>query len=655
MSGKYGLPYTYDNVPLPKGIKDVPRYLKELLCGFFVRFAYVVKLVWQTGRWILFLLSFIALFKGVTPIIGSLISKNILNELQMVLKHEALPIDAFWSSGIFYLLIFLFVYRILLRIVNNLSHSLNRIAGEKVVKQVKLRMMNKSKQLDLASFDNPDFFEKMENANREAGNRPLTILSETFGLVSTVIEFISYLIVLFSAPDLSWATVLILIVSVPSAIVNFVYRKKNFKYIRNRSKERRQMNYFSQLLVNKDLIKEIRIYDLGDTFIERFLNAFSAYYKGLRKLILTESLWHIVIGIIAGVTNFVFYVLIAIKVFTGQLMIGDYTLYTGAIASIATCINTLIASSGTIYEGTLFVDNLISFMEEKQTVVPIVSQPITVSKNIGHTIEFIDVSFRYPGTERDVLKNVSFVIHPGETLALVGLNGAGKTTLINLLTRLYDPTTGKILLDGRNIQEYDLNSLYKTFGIIFQVYGKYAVSVKENILFGDIHKEASEEEIRTAAKQSAANEYIEALSDGYETPLMRIFEPNGIELSIGQWQKLAVARAFYADSEILILDEPTASLDAIAEQEIFNQFDRLRKDKTTIFVSHRLSSATMADHILVLEDGKIIEHGTHHELMRLNGKYCELFKTQAERYRAHPNHNTDLTPPHRKRYKGESL
>lgn len=640
MPGHFGSPYTYDSVPLPKGIRDIPRYLKELLGGFFVRFAYVVKLVWQTGHWILFLLTFIALFKGVTPIIGSLISKNILNELQMVLKQDILPADAFWSSSIFYLLIFFFAYQVLLRIVNTLSHSLNRIAGEKVVKQVKLRMMEKSKHLDLASFDNPDFFEKMENANREAGIRPLTILSETFGLVSTLIEFISFLIILFSAPGLSWATALILVVSVPSAIVNFIYRKKNFKYIRNRSKERRQMNYFSQLLVNKDLIKEVRIYDLGDTFIERFLNAFSAYYKGLRHLILSESLWHIVISVVAGVTNFAFYVLIAIKVFTGQLMIGDYTLYTGAVASIATCINTLIASSGTIYEGTLFVDNLISFMEEKQMIVPISTQPRTVTKNTGHTIEFVDVSFQYPGTEREVLKNINFTIHPGETLALVGLNGAGKTTLIKLLTRLYDPTAGKILLDGKNIQEYDLNSLYKTFGIIFQDFGKYAVSVEENIRFGDIHKEINTAEIRLAAEQSAASKYIEALSDGYETPLMRIFEPNGIELSIGQWQKLAVARAFYADSEILILDEPTASLDAIAEQEIFNQFDRLRTNKTTIFVSHRLSSATMADNILVLENGTMIEHGTHHELMRLNGKYCELFKTQAERYHPHSrSHN----------------
>lgn len=626
------MPYTYDRVPLPKNLKDVPRYLKELLGGFFVRFAYIVKLVWNTGHWILFLLTFIALFKGVTPVIGALISQSILNELQEVIKLGNLPASTFWESPVLYLLVFLFVYRIILQVVNNFSNALNRIAGEKVVKQVKLQMMEKSKTLDVASFDDPVFYEKMENANREAGNRPLNILSTSFGLVSTLIEFISYLAILFMAPGLSWATLVIILVSVPSAIINFIYRKKNFQYMRNRSKERRQMNYFSELLVNKDMIKEVRMYDLGDTFISRFMSAFEQYYKGLRKLIFNENMWHVVIGVISAVTNLVFYILIAMRVFTGEIMLGDYTLYTGAIASVAACITTLITSSGTIYEGTLFIDNLIAFMNEKQRVVPSTETPRVVEENKGHTIEFVNVSFSYPGTTRKVLDNINLTINAGETLALVGLNGAGKTTLVKLLTRLYDPSEGKILLDGVDIKEYDLQSLYSAFGIVFQDYGKYAVSVEENIRFGEIHKNADIQAVIDAATQSAASDYIENLPNKYDTPLMRIFESNGIELSIGQWQKLAIARAFYADSEILILDEPTASLDALAEQEIFNQFDKLRRDKTTIFVSHRLSSATIANKIVVLENGKAIECGSHTELMELKGKYYELFSTQAKKY-----------------------
>ncbi|MBQ9116525.1 MAG: ABC transporter ATP-binding protein, partial [Clostridia bacterium] len=219
---------------------------------------------------------------------------------------------------------------------------------------------------------------------------------------------------------------------------------------------------------------------------------------------------------------------------------------------------------------------------------------------------------------------------PGETVVLVGLNGAGKTTLIKLLTRLYDPTEGVILLDGKDIRSYDVGDIYKTFGIIFQDFGKYAVTVGENIAFGDVDKEIDSQKIISAAKQSDAEDYINRLPNGYETPLMRHFEQNGIELSIGQWQKLAIARAFYSENDILILDEPTASLDAIAEQEIFNQFDRLRKDKMSIFVSHRLSSATIASKIVVLEYGAVVEEGTHRELMEKKGIYYGLVMAQRE-------------------------
>ncbi len=626
----------------PKNLRDVPRYLGELFGGFFKRFFYILKLVWNTGHWIPILLSVVALFKGVTPVIGSLISRGILNSLQDVVQQGKLPQSAFWSSGILYLLIAYFAYRLMIQVVNNVSSALNRIAGEKIVMEVKKQIMFKAKQVDLASFDNPQFYEKMENANREAGHRPLHILTETLGIISSVIELISFMIVLLSAPGLLWITFAVLLVSVPSAVVNFVYRRKNFRYMRFSSKERRQMHYFSGILVDKDLVKEIRLYDLADNFIGRFFDAFRTYYKGLRRLILSEGAWHIFFSVVTGGINLLFYILVARRVFTGELQIGDYTMYTGAIASIATCVGTLIASTGTIYEGTLFIDNLIAFLNEKQNLVPMKQPAEMVQRSVAHTIEFEDVSFRYPGTKRDVLKHISFTIQPGQTLALVGLNGAGKTTLIKLLTRLYDPTAGRILLDGKDIKTYDIQSLYQTFGIIFQDFGKYALTVEENIRLGNIHKDAPGETVEYAACQSTASEYIEKLPEKYDTPLMRIFEHNGLELSVGQWQKLAIARAFYADSDIMILDEPTASLDPMAEQEIFNQFDRLRNDKTTVFVSHRLSSATIADQILVIEDGCLIEKGGHTELMAQKGRYYTLFTTQSKRYLAGEESDTDI-------------
>jgi len=633
--GGFGPPmrYKYERIAPPKGLSDVPRYLKELLGGFFTRLFYIFALVWKTGPWILFLMSFIAISNGVMPVITALISKNILNELQGIIElHVTKQSVEFWGSAVMFLIIFLFIFRILNKVIHNINNAVTRIAGEKVVKQVKLQIMEKASELDLASFDIPGFYEKLENANREAGVRPISIISSTFSIISSLIEFISYIIVLATAPGLWWAVLVIIGVSVPSAIINFIYKRKHFNYIRRRSKDRRQMNYYSDLMVNKDMVKEVRMFDLSDTFIGKYKEVFGHYYTGLRKLIINENVWHIIIAIVSSGVNLLFFSLVAYQVFEGNIKIGDYSLYTGAITSIAAAVTSLISVSSNVYEGTLFIDNLMSFMKEKQTVVPRIEKPEKVEKNTSHTIIFENVSFRYPGTDRDVLKNIDLTIRPGDTVVLVGLNGAGKTTLIKLLTRLYDPTEGRILLDGKDIRDYDLKDLYSMFGIIFQDFGKYAFSVSDNIRFGDIHKEYSEADIIEAAKQSAADEYIEKLPDGYDTPLMRIFEENGIELSGGQWQKLAISRAFYSESDILILDEPTAALDPMAEQEIFNQFDRLRSDKTTIFVSHRLSSATVATQIVVLEYGKVIECGDHRTLMDKKGKYFELFTTQAKRY-----------------------
>lgn len=620
--------YEYDKVPLPKSIGDVPRYLKELLGGFFKRFFYIVGIVWQTGHWILFLMTFLALFNGLTPVIGSLISKEIINELQAANTS----VDEFFGSRIFELLIFLFVYRVLKRLAVTAGTAVDSLSGELVVKEIKLRIMNKSHELDLQYFDLPEFYEKLENANREAGMRPIQVISKTFTAASTLIELISYIVVLAAAPRLGLAAVIITVVSLPSAIISFIYRKRNFNYKRRRSKDRREMNYYSDVLVNKDIVKEVRIFGLTDFFTDKFKKVFGEYFKGLRALVLSESIWQIILGIVSVAVNLIFCGVVALRVLSHEIMLGDYTLYTGAIMSIATCIATLISTSAAVYEGTLFIDNLMYFMNKKATIVPACTPPAKVRRNVPHTIEFKNVSFKYPGSSRFVLKNINLEFLPGQTTVLVGLNGAGKTTLIKLLTRLYDPTEGDIFLDGRNIKDYDLSELYAMFGIIFQDFGKYAVTVGENISFGDLSAVPDRDMLIKAAWQSNAEGFIERLPKGLDTPLTRQFERSGSELSGGQWQKLAIARAFYSSSDILVLDEPTASLDPLAEQEIFNEFDRLRAGKTSIFVSHRLSSATTAGQIIVLDGGTVAERGTHRQLMEQKGKYYNLFSVQAKRY-----------------------
>ncbi len=632
-----GMNDPYDRVPPPRTISEVPMYLVKLMSGFFSRLAYTFKMVWETGHWILVCMVIIAVLSGIMPMIGSLISKEILNELQNVIVADATGVGAaavFWGSMAMSLLIFFFIYKIINQLVSRINIAVTRIAGEKVVRYVKLQIMEKAKQVDIASFDIPEFYEKLENANREAGMRPISVLSSTFDAISHFISIVSYVIILASAPGMWWTAVIMMIVSVPTAVINFVYKRKGFLYMRRRSKDRRQMNYYSDTMVNKDMVKEIRMFDLGDTFIDKYKSVFEGYYAGMRKLIVRENAWQIGVTVISSIVNCAFFALVAYKVFDGQIQIGDYTLYTGALTSIASTVASLIAVSANVYEGTLYIDNLMSFMKVESKIVPTNETPESVLRGKPHTIEFVNVSFAYPGTDRMVLKNINLTIRPGETAVLVGLNGAGKTTFIKLLTRLYDPTEGVILLDGKDIREYDVRELYAMFGIIFQDFGRYAFDVSENIRFGDVGRDADADAdaVKQAAVASNADEFIERLPHGYNTPLMRVFEPSGVELSIGQWQKLAIARAFYSTSDILILDEPTASLDPIAEQEIFNQFDQLRRDKTTIFVSHRLSSATVASKIIVLEYGELVEEGTHRELMDKKGKYYELFSTQARRY-----------------------
>ena len=608
----------------PHSLREVPNFLSQLLGKFFSRLFYVFRLVWETRPWILFVMLFMSVWSGVMPIVSAYINRALLNSLAAAYIGEAA------IETVLFLLLMHFVYVFVNSLVRNINTILTRIYGELVVQHIKMMIMNKAKTIDLASFDMPEFYSRLENADREAGHRPIQVLESTFSVMSSIITMVSFIVILAGVSPA--APVIIILLAAPSAVINFIYRKKNVNYIRRRSKERRQMQYYSGLMTNKDMVKEVRMFGLSDILIGSYKEVFDKYFAGLKKLYIHEGSWHIGLSFLSSAVNFFLYVFIARRVAGGEFEIGDYSLYTGALSSISGGISNLISTTASIYEGTLFIDNMIAFMNERQTVVPLLTDPLKVKHHAPHEIELRNVSFRYPGTERDVIKNVSLRISAGETVVLVGLNGAGKTTLIKLITRLYDPTEGEILLDGRDIREYDIQDLYSLFGIIFQDFGRYAFSVRQNIAFGDINKEIDQDEIEEAARRSAADAFIDALPGRYDTPLMRYFEDSGIELSIGQWQKLSIARAFYGDSDIVILDEPTASLDAIAEQEVFNQFDRLRHNKMTIFVSHRLSSATVATKIIVLKNGEVAEIGSHAELMAAEGEYYRLFTTQAQHY-----------------------
>ena len=633
-----------DNTPKPKSFKEFFPYIFKLLKGFVSRYFFIFKLVWETSPFILIIMSLVTIANGLFPVLGAKIGADLLTAVGDAINNRAGLLEYFKDASIFeatkalftktsvgWFIIFELIYLILSSVVSNAYNAFLSISGEKVANHIRIRIISKAKSIDISQFDLPEFYEKFENASREASFRPIQILSSTFTMISNLISMISFIIVLVNLNPL--APVIIFLISLPAAIIKFIYGRKNFLYMRRRSKDRRQMEYYSHLMTNKDVVKEVRLFNLSDTFIGKFKAIFKKYFKGLKSLIIRENTWHIIIAIATALVNAALFVYVGIKaVNDSEFKIGDYSYYVASLNSIISCVGAIVASSATVYQGTLFIENVIEFDKLQAKIVPTQSPALDVKRHIGHTIEFKNVSFAYPGTDKLVLKNVSFTLDKGTTTVLVGLNGAGKTTIIKLLTRLYDPTDGVILLDGEDIKKYDTAQLYSMFGTIFQDFGKYAVSVEENIYYGDIDKGLVDKEVELAANKSGASEYIERFPDGYKTKLIRFFDEDATDLSIGQWQKLSVARAFYSDSDILILDEPTASLDALAEQQIFKQFEELTENKTSIFVSHRLSSATTADKIIVLEYGEIIEEGDHKSLMEARGKYYELFTTQAKRY-----------------------
>lgn len=599
--------------------------------AFCSRLFYIYSLVWHAAPLMLVALVALCLLDGLLPVFGAYISSFLLNAIA-----DGIGVGTAAESvmeimrPLIWLFVMYMVYLFLTKVLNRINVMVTGIAGELVINKIKLMIMGKAKEVDISSFDDPEFYEKLENANREAGVRPINIINASFSVISAVISAISFVVVLATLSPL--APIVIVIAAIPGAIVNFAFRNKSFRYIRFHSKERRQMNYYSNLMVNKDAAQENKILGLGDTYLERYKAVFAKYYRGLKRLMVKEGLTQIVVGLISVVVQCLLFAYVAYSVIVGNGQIGDYSLYSGALTSVVSYVSTILAASVTIYEGTLFIDNMMTFMREEPHVLPAVAEPPHIERGAHHTIELRDVSFAYPGTDKKVLDHMDLKLETGESVVVVGLNGAGKSTLIKLLTRLYDPTEGVILFDGRDLRDYDPKEYYSIFGIIFQNFVHYAESAEDNVRFGDMNAEYSRSAVELAATRSGAADFIERLPNGYDTPLTRIFEENGIELSGGQWQKLSVARAFYKESDILILDEPTAALDPLAEQEVFDRYTELACGKLSIFVSHKLSSAVSADRIIVIDGGRIAESGSHEELMKKKGRYFDLFSVQAHRY-----------------------
>jgi ATP-binding cassette subfamily B protein len=434
-----------------------------------------------------------------------------------------------------------------------------------------------------------------------------------------------------------WLALVALVVPIPSFIASSRYGWMGYVRMRRESPERRKMYYFNRLMTDDDYNKEIKLFNLGNFFIGRYRQLADKFYEKNQRILVRRNMTGFYWMALSLVANAGIYIYVALQAVMSRITLGGLTLYTQTAQQVGQSFQALLDGLSNTYENNLFVSTLFEFLEYE----PVITSPEKPRsfeqspESKGLEIEFRNVSFTYPGKDPETeatLKNVSFIIQAGEAIALVGRNGAGKTTIVKLLTRLYDPDEGEILIGGRNIKEYDLKALREEIGVIFQDYVSYYLSARENIGVGRINDIENLALVNSAAQKSGADVIVEELADGYETMLGRWWK-DGTQLSGGQWQKVALARAFIRDARILILDEPTSSLDARAEYEVFAKFRELTEGKTAIFISHRFSTVRLADRIFVLENGVVLEDGSHEELMMVDGRYAELFNLQAEAYR----------------------
>ena len=588
----------------------------------------VMRLVWSTHAFFTATLGLLSVLQGIMPTVTVLITRLVIDSVVYGITHHTispiwLPVGLQLGAGL------------MSNLLSTFSNTVQQLLQERVSNRVQFLVLEKANTLDLAFFENPEFYDKLRNATDQSTYQPVSMVSQTFGLVQTFVTLISMLFLLLQLAW--WLAIIALVVPIPSFIASSRYGWRGYQLMRRQSPERRLMAYFNQIMTTDRYNKEIKLFDLGDYFIERFKDLANKFYEEKKSILLRRYLTGFFWTCITVVANAGIYLYVAFEAVIGRITLGGLTLYTQTALQTGSNFQGLLNGISSTYETNLYVNTLFEFLEyEPKLVSPEHPQHIDhETEQQGLDLEFRNVSFTYPDKDPETqaaLRNVSFTVHAGESIALVGSNGAGKTTIVKLMTRLYDPDEGEILIGGRNIKEYDLKELREHVGVIFQDYVTYFLSARENIGVGRIAEVENEALVTGAAQKSGADRVIEGLAEGYDTILGRWFE-KGAQLSGGEWQKVALARAFMRDASILILDEPTSSLDAQAEYEVFARFRVLTRGKTAVFISHRFSTVRLADRILVLEHGQIIESGSHAELMLLDGRYAELFNLQAEAYR----------------------
>jgi ATP-binding cassette, subfamily B, bacterial len=494
--------------------------------------------------------------------------------------------------------------------------------------RVHILILEKALTLDLAQFEDSEFYDKLNRARQEASARPLSLVNRTFALVQNGISLISYAGLLFNFSP--WAVVILVTAGLPVFIAETKFSGERFRVFQWRSPLRRMLIYLEIVLAREDHAKEVQLFNLGPGLMRRYRDLFAEIYSEEKRLTIRRDSWGFGLGLLGSAAFYVAYAWVAVATVQGQISLGEMTMYLLVFKQGQSAVSAMLSAIGGMYEDNLYVSNLYDYLEQPRSIAAGTTMH-GVDPNAG--VRFENVSFRYPGAQHDALRNVDLTIEPGETIALVGHNGSGKTTLVKLLAGLYPPDSGSVRYQGLDLREWDPVALRSHIGIIFQDFNRYQLRVGENIGVGDVTAFDDTQRWRNAAEKGQAAEFIEQLPERYDTQLGRWFN-NGQELSGGQWQRIALARAFMRDgAQILVLDEPTSSMDAETETQIFEHFRSLIQDKIVILISHRFSTVRQADRIVVLDNGEIIEQGSHEELMAQQGRYAALFELQARAYR----------------------
>ncbi|MBK8257602.1 MAG: ABC transporter ATP-binding protein [Polyangiaceae bacterium] len=610
--------------PLDKSAPSVS--FRKRLAGGFTHVPRTMGLVWKASPIGTLTLGVLTAIASLLPIAMAAVGKWIVDAV--IAKNAALTVQ--WicvEAGL-----------VALKMAEQRGYSLiHMVVGTRLGININVAILEKALTLELTHFEDPDVYDRLTRARREASARPIGVVLNSFGIVQNIITLVGYVILIASYSG--WIVIGLVAATIPATIAEVKFGEEGFRLRNWRSPDTRKLNYIEYVLANDEYAKEVKVFGFGRMLLDRYKGLGEKFYKEDVNLAVRKAGWAYALSLLAAGAFYGSFLSMGLAAAAGLITLGQMTLYVASFQQGQTAFQTILGAIGGMYEDNLYMSNLFDFLEmdvksdrSDDTKERISSSAIVAPPHLPHGLVFQNVGFKYPGRDSWALRHIDLTLPLGHSVALVGHNGAGKTTFIKLLTRLYEPTEGRIFLDGKDLSDYPREEVQNRIGVVFQDFGQYKLLARETVGIGNVPQMTDVPKVTHAVELGGATEVVDNLPDKLETQLGRSFK-GGVELSGGQWQKLALSRAFMREgADILVLDEPTAALDAEAEHAVFKRFQRLAQGKTSIVISHRFPTVRLAEQIIVLEKGGIVEQGTHEELVAKNGLYARLFSLQAQGY-----------------------